>query len=103
MPLESLVDSAHFELVDRVGPVSVIPPKLDHRNPTLARESVHVARWDLPTSRQLLSSQQLGSRDGGHNILYESLSRLDARSPQGTQTAPPAAVLITAGRLAEAG
>jgi hypothetical protein len=62
-----------------------------------------VARRDLPTPRQLLGSQQLGSRDGAHNVLYESLPRLNARNPQGIQTEPHAAGLITAGRLAERG
>ena len=57
MALESLVEAAQLEVVDRVGPVSVVPPKLDHRDPALARESIHVARWDLPTPGQLFGSQ----------------------------------------------
>ena len=57
MPLESLVEAAQLEVVDRVGPVSVVPPELDDWDPALPRESVHVARWDLPTPRQLLGSQ----------------------------------------------
>jgi hypothetical protein len=88
MPLESLVEAPQLEVVDRVGPVSVVAPKLDDRDPTLPRESVHVARWDLPTPGQLLGSQSLWSRDGVHNVLYESLLRLVARNPQGIQTEP---------------
>ena len=57
MPLASLVDAPHLEVVDRVGPVSVVPPELDDWDPALPRESVHVARWDLPAPRQLLGSQ----------------------------------------------
>jgi hypothetical protein len=57
MALESLVEAAQLEVVDRVGPVSVVPAKLDHRDPALARESIHVARWDLPASGQLFGSQ----------------------------------------------
>ena len=70
MPPESLVDAAQLEVVDRVGPVSVVPPELDDWDPALPRESVHVARWDLPAPGQLLGSQQLGSRDGAHNMVY---------------------------------
>jgi hypothetical protein len=47
MALESLVEVAQLEVVDRVGPVSVVPPKLHDRDPTLPRESIHVARWNL--------------------------------------------------------
>jgi hypothetical protein len=82
MALATLVETAQLEVVDRVGPVSVVPAKLDHRDPTLPCQSINVARWDLPTPSQLLGSQQLGSRRGAHNVLYESLSRLVARSPQ---------------------
>src|SRR3954447_7655834 len=57
MPLESLVGAAQLEVVDRVGPVSVVAPELDDRVATLPRESIHVARWDLPTPGQLLGSQ----------------------------------------------
>ena len=81
MPLESLAGAAQLDVVDRVGPVSVVPAKLDDRDPTLPCQSIHVARWDLPTPGQLLGSQELGSRRGAHNV-YESLSRLVARSSQ---------------------
>ena len=101
MALESLVEAAQLEVVDRVGPVSVVPPELDHWDPALARESIHVARWDLPPPRQLLGSQQLGSRDGAHNILYGSLPRLVARNPGGDQTEPRASGLIAPNRLAQ--
>jgi hypothetical protein len=57
MPLESLVEASHLEVVDRVGPVSVVPAELDDWDPVLPRESIHVARWDLPTPGQLLGSQ----------------------------------------------
>jgi hypothetical protein len=57
-------------VVDRVGPVSVVAPELDDWDPALTCESVHVARWDLPTPGQLLGSQQWRSR-GAHNVLYE--------------------------------
>jgi hypothetical protein len=103
MPLECLVEAAQLEVVDRVGPVPVVPPELDDWNLALPCESIHVARWDLPTPRQLLGSQQLGSRDGAHNVLCEFLPHLDARNPQGIQTEPHAAGLITSGRLAERG
>jgi hypothetical protein len=62
-----------------------------------------VARWDLPTPSQLLGSQQLGRRDGAHNILHESLPRLVARNPQRVQTEAHAGGLITPTRLAETG
>jgi hypothetical protein len=101
MPLASLVEALHLKVVDRVGPVSVIPPELHHWDPALARESVHVARWDLPTSGQLLGSQQLGSRDGAHNVLHESLPRLVARNPGAHQTEPHVGGLTTPSRLAE--
>jgi hypothetical protein len=103
MPLASLVEAAQLEVVDRVGPVSVVPPELDDRDPALPRESIHVARWDLPTPGQLLGSRQLRSRDGAHNVLYESLPHLVARNPQGVQTEPHAGGLITPSRLAERG
>ncbi len=103
MALEWLVEAAQFEVVDRVGPVSVVPAELDDWNPALTCQSIHVGRWDLPAPGQLLGCQQLGSRDGAHNVLYESLPRLDARNPQGIQTEPHAAGLITAGRVAERG
>ena len=90
MALESLVDAAQLEVVDRVGPVSVVPPKLDDWNPALTCESVHVAWWYLPTPGQLLGSQQLRSRRGAHNVLYESLPRLIARNPRRVQTEPHA-------------
>jgi hypothetical protein len=57
MPLASLLDAPRLEVVDGIGPVSVVPPELDHWDPALPRESVHVARWDLPTPSQLLGSQ----------------------------------------------
>jgi hypothetical protein len=57
MALESLVEAAQLEVVDRVGPVSVVPPKLDHRDPALPRESIHVARWHLPAPGQLFGGQ----------------------------------------------
>jgi hypothetical protein len=101
MPLESLVEAAHLEVVDRVGPVSVVPPKLDDRDPTLPCESIHMGRWDLPAPGQLLGSQQLGSRDGAHNVLYESLPRMVARNLQGIQTEAHAGGLVTPSRLAE--
>jgi hypothetical protein len=104
MALESLVEAAQLEVVDRVGPVSVVPPELDDWDPTLPRESVDVARWDLPAAGQLLGSQQLASRDGAHNVLYESLlPRLVARNPRGIQTEPHAGGIITASRLGESG
>jgi hypothetical protein len=57
MALASFVEALQLEVVDRVGPVSVVPPKLDDWDPTLARESIHVGRWDLPAPGQLLGSQ----------------------------------------------
>jgi hypothetical protein len=99
MALESLVEASHLEVVDRVGPVSVVPAKLDDGDPALPRQSVHVARWDLPAPGQLLGGQQLGSRDGAHNVLYEVLPRL----PQGVHTEPHAGGLTTPSRLAESG
>ena len=81
-PFASLVEASQLEAVDGVGPVSVVPAKLDDRDPTLPCQSIHVARWDLPTPGQLLGSQELGSRRGAHNVLHESLSRLVARSSQ---------------------
>jgi hypothetical protein len=57
MALESLVAAAQLEVVDRVGPVSVVPPKLHDLDPALPRESVHVGRWDFPAPGQLLSGQ----------------------------------------------
>jgi hypothetical protein len=101
--LESLVEAAQLEVVDRVGPVSVVPPKLDDRDPTLARQSIHVGRWDLPAPSQLLGSQQLGSRDGAHNVPLESLPRLVARRPLGAQTEPHAGGRFAPVRLAESG
>jgi hypothetical protein len=103
MPLESLVEASHLEVVDRVGPVSVVPPELDDWDPALPRQSVHVARWDLPAPGQLLGGQQLGSGGGAHNALYESLPRLVARNPQGVHTEPRAGGLTTPSRLAERG
>ena len=78
MPRASLIKTLHLEVVDRVGAVSVVPPELDHWDPAFPRQSVHVARWDLPAPGQLLGSQQLRSRDGAHNILLWSLPRLVA-------------------------
>ena len=103
MPPESLVDAAQLEVVDRVGPVSVVPPELDDWDPAFPRESVHVARWDLPAPGQLLGSQQLWSRDGAHSILHGSLWRLVARNPQRVQTGAHAGGLITPIRVAEKG
>jgi hypothetical protein len=101
MALESLVEAAQLEVVDRVGPVSVVPPKLDDGDPTLARQSIHVARWDLPAPGQLLGSQQLGSRDGAHNVLGGSLPRLVARNLQRVQAEPDARRRMTPIRLPE--
>src|SRR5690349_3577759 len=78
MPLESLAGAAQLEVLDRVGPVSVVPAELDHWDSALPREPVHVAWWDLPAPGQLLGSQQLGSRDGAHNIPDGPLPRLVA-------------------------
>jgi hypothetical protein len=101
MPLASVVEASQLEVVDRVGPVSVIPPELDDWDPALPRESVHVAWWDLPAPGQLLGSQQLGSRDDAHNVLGGSLPRLVARSPQRVQTEPDAGPRMTPIRLPE--
>ena len=79
MALESLVEASHLEVVDRVGPVSVVPPKLDDWNPALTCESVHVAWWYLPTPGQLLGSQQLGTRDAAQGILYDAMTHLASR------------------------
>ena len=103
VPLASLIKALHLEVVDRVGPVSVVPPELDDWDPALPRESGHVARWDLPAPGQLLGSQQLGSRRGAHNVLYESLPRLVARNPQRVQTEAHAGGLITPIRVAKRG
>jgi hypothetical protein len=62
-----------------------------------------VARWDLPAPGQLLGSQQLGSRDGAHNVLYESLPRRIAQDPHVDQTEAYAEELVTPIRLAERG
>jgi hypothetical protein len=60
-------------------------------------------RWDLPAPGQLLGSQQLGSRDGAHNVLYESLPRWVAPNPRGVQTEAHAGGPITPVRLADRG
>jgi hypothetical protein len=60
VPLASLVQALHLEVVDRVGPLSVVPAELDDWDAALPREPVHVARWDLPTPGQLLGVKSWG-------------------------------------------